>query len=262
MTGYELSRNWFDWCFDNPEKISPNHTAIYLFALEHQNRLGGKEKFGFPSQMTMEALGIKKHQTYIKYFNDLIEWGFINLIQKSTNQYSANIISINKSANTKNGKATCKALDKAFIKHVAKQTESNGQSTGQSNSSIDKQVNKEQVNKETINNSPYGDGRLHFLCVEFERANKGKYEPDFYKDFLEYWTAKIQKGAAIGKERWTDEKTFSLAQRLNTSFKLTWQNKNGVLPTPTVSVTPKTAAVLELTEEEKTEMRRLSGLID
>lgn len=148
MTGYELSRNWFDWCFDNPEKISPNHTAIYFFALEHQNRLGGKEKFGFPSQMTMEALGIKKHQTYIKYFNDLIEWGFIKLIQKSTNQYSANIISINKTANTKNGKATGKALDKAFIKHVAKQTESNGQSTGQSNSSIDKQETIEQVNKE------------------------------------------------------------------------------------------------------------------
>lgn len=137
MNGYELSRTWFDWCFENPDKISPNHTAIYFFALEHQNRLGGKEKFGFPSQMTMEALGIKKHQTYIKYFNDLVDWKFINLIQKSTNQYSANIISINKNANTKNGKA----LDKAFIKHMAKQTENNGQS----NSSIDKQETKEQV---------------------------------------------------------------------------------------------------------------------
>lgn len=130
MNSYELSRNWFDWCFENPEKINPNHTAIYFFALEHQNRLGGKEKFGFPSQMAMEAIGIKKHQTYIKYFNELIEFGFIKLIEKSKNQYSANIISISQ-AMTKKGKA----LDKAFIKHVAKQTESNGQS----NSSIDKQ---------------------------------------------------------------------------------------------------------------------------
>ena len=141
MNSYELSRNWFDWCFENPEKISPNHTAIYFFALEHQNRLGGKDKFGFPSQMAMEALGIKKHQTYIKYFNELIEFGFIKLIEKSKNQYSANIISISQ-AMPKKGKA----LDKALIKHGAKQTETNGQS----NSSIDKQGTIEQ---ETINNN-------------------------------------------------------------------------------------------------------------
>jgi hypothetical protein len=134
MNGYDLSRTWFDFCFDNPEKINPNHTAIYFFAIEHCNRLGWKKKFGFPSQMTMDALGIKKHQTYIKYFNDLVDWKFFQLIQKSKNQYSANIISI-MSAMPKNGEA----LDKAIIKHAAKQTESNGQS----NSTIVKPVNKE-----------------------------------------------------------------------------------------------------------------------
>jgi len=30
ITGYELSRNWFDWCYGNPEKISPTHTAMYF----------------------------------------------------------------------------------------------------------------------------------------------------------------------------------------------------------------------------------------
>lgn len=140
-SGYEFSRAWFDFCFENPEKISPNHTAIYFFAIEHCNRLGWKEKFGFPTQMTMDAIGIKKHQTYIRYFNDLVEWGFIKLIQKSSNQYSANIISL-KCAMPKKGKA----LDKAFITHAAKQTEPTGQSIGQSNSSIDKQ--------QTTNNKP------------------------------------------------------------------------------------------------------------
>lgn len=143
MNSYDLSRNFWNWAFENPEIITPNHAAIYFFALEHCNRLGGKEKFGFPSLMTMEAIGIKKHQTYIKYFNDLVELGFFKLIQKSQNQYSANIISIN-IAMPKKGKA----LDKAFIKHKAKQTETNGQSKDY----IDKQVNKEtnkQVNKET-----------------------------------------------------------------------------------------------------------------
>ncbi len=141
MNSYDLSRNFWNWAFDNPELISPNHAAIYFFAIEHCNRLGWKKKFGFPSQMTMDAIGIKKHQTYIKYFNELVEYGFFEMIQKSKNQYSSNIISL-MYAMPKKGKA----LDKAIIKHGAKQTQSNGQS----NSSVDKQVNQETINQETI----------------------------------------------------------------------------------------------------------------
>jgi len=133
---------WFDWSFKNPEKVSPNHSAIYFFAIEHCNRLGWKEKFGFPTQMAMEAIGIKKCSTYIRYFNDLVEWGFFILIQKSHNQYSSNIISLASSLKTampKNGEA----LGKAIGKHAAKQMESIGQSTGKSNSTINKQVTNE-----------------------------------------------------------------------------------------------------------------------
>jgi len=129
---------WFDFCFENPEKISPNHSAIYFFAIEHCNRLGWKEKFGFPSQMVCDAIGIRKTQTFIKYFNDLVEWKFFKLIQKSRNQYSANIISLI-SAKPKNGSA----LGKAIVKHGLKQTES----IRQSNSPINKQETKEQETK-------------------------------------------------------------------------------------------------------------------
>lgn len=139
MTSYELSRNYFDWCFENPEKISPNHTAIYFFAIEHCNRLGWRDKFGFPTQMAMDAIGIKKHQTYTRYLSELVEWGFINMVQKSTNQYSANIISLI-SAKPKNGKA----LDKAIVKHRAKQS----QTTGRGNSTVDKPI----TNKPITNN--------------------------------------------------------------------------------------------------------------
>ena len=133
MTSYQLSRNYFDWCFENPEKITPNHTAIYFFAVEHCNRLGWKEKFGLPSQMVMDAIGIKNWRTYIKAFNDLTEWGFFELIEKSKNQYSSNIIAI-----VKNTKATTKALDKAIQKHIQKQ--------GQSIVSIDKPINNITIN--------------------------------------------------------------------------------------------------------------------
>lgn len=125
MNSYELSKGFFDWCYENPEKISPNHAAIYFFAIDHCNRLGWKEKFGFPTQMTMDAIGIKKHHTYSRYFNDLVEWGFFKLVQKSSNQYSSNIISL-KSAMPKNGKA----LSKANKKHAAKQPESTGHGSG------------------------------------------------------------------------------------------------------------------------------------
>lgn len=148
LTGYEFSRAWFDWSFENPELVSPNHVAIFFFAIEHCNRLGWKEKFGFPTQMAKDAVGIKKHQTYIKYFNDLVDWGFFLLVQKSANQYSANIISLGIGMPKKG-----RALSKATVKHGAKQTgsiykngQSNGQSTGQSNSPIDKLL--------TINQEP------------------------------------------------------------------------------------------------------------
>lgn len=144
LNSYELSRNFFDWCFENPEKVSPSHTAIYFFAIEHCNRMGWKSKFGFPTQMVMDAIGIKKHETYIRYFNDLIEWGFLILVQKSTNQYSANIISIN-NAMPKNGKALEKATRNHAGKQTRKQPESIGESNGESNRSILKQENKETI---------------------------------------------------------------------------------------------------------------------
>ena len=132
MNSYELSRKWFNYSFDNPEKIRPIHSAIYFFAIEHCNRLGWKKKFGFPSQMVMEAVGIKNWRTYSKVLNELVDFGFIKMIEISKNQYSSNIIAI-----VKNTKAPTKALDKALQKHSTKQ--------GQSTVSIDKQLNKEQI---------------------------------------------------------------------------------------------------------------------
>lgn len=144
MKGYDLSRKWFNFCFENPELIKPIHSAIFFFACEHCNRLGGKEKFGFPSQMTMEAIGVKKYQTYGRALNDLVDWGFILMVERSKNQYSANIISL--CAVPKNGIARGKALDKAMIKHGSKQ----GQSTGQSKDSIDKPLTNKPINQEPI----------------------------------------------------------------------------------------------------------------
>lgn len=149
INGYDLSRSWFNFCFENPDKVKPNHTAIFFFAIEHCNRLGWKIKFGFPTTMVMEATGIKSYNTYIKCFNEIVGFGFFRLIEKSKNQYSSNIIAL-----SKNDKAHNEALDKALINHNTKQIVKQQESTVQSNDSINKQLttNKEQrtTNKEQL----------------------------------------------------------------------------------------------------------------
>ena len=142
MNSYELSRNFINFAFENPDKIKPNHYAIYFFAIEHCNRLGWKKKYGLPTTMAMEAIGIKSYNTYINALNDLVEWGFIQLIEKSKNQYSSNIIALSNF-----NKALNKALDKALIKHDTKHC----RSTEQSIDSINKQETR---NKETNKHIP------------------------------------------------------------------------------------------------------------
>jgi hypothetical protein len=146
MNSYELSRSFTDWSFENPEKIKPIHYAIYFFAIEHCNRLGWKSKFGLPSQMVMESIGVKNWRTYSSGLNDLVEWGFISMVEVSKNQYSSNIISL--SATVKNTKADTKALDKALSKHSQKQHTKQSQSIV----SIDKQLNNLTKNNLTKNN--------------------------------------------------------------------------------------------------------------
>ncbi|CAM4170537.1 hypothetical protein [Gillisia hiemivivida] len=145
MTGYEFSRTWFDFSFANTHKIKPNHTAIYFFAIERCNRLGWKEEFGFPTDLAMEALGIKNYKTYICALQDLADWGFIKWIQKSKNQYTANIIAL-----VKNDKPVLKALDKAMSSHYIKQVHG----TCQGIASIDKQANNKTINLETLEKKP------------------------------------------------------------------------------------------------------------
>jgi hypothetical protein len=151
MNSYELSRKWFDWCFENPEKISPNHSALYFFAIEHCNRLGWRNKFGFPTEMAKDAIGIKSYNTYIKTLNDLVNWGFIEMIERSKNQYSSNIIALSNFD---------KALDKALDKAIAKATQKQGESNSESISSIDKPITNNLITieplKEISKNETFG----------------------------------------------------------------------------------------------------------
>ena len=142
MNSYELSRVFFNFSFENPERINPNHIALYFFCIEHCNRLGWKDKFGLPTTMAKEAIGIRSYNTYIKTLHELVDFGFIKMIEKSKNQYSSNIIAL-----SKNDKTLDNALDKAFIKHASKQSES----TQQSIDSIDKPITNKQITNKQLN---------------------------------------------------------------------------------------------------------------
>jgi hypothetical protein len=116
MDYFKVMRTFWDFAFENPEKIKPNHIAIFAFAVEHCNRLGWKEKFGFPTSMAMEATGIKSYSVYKKNLDDLINYGLIDIVEWSKNQWSSNIIALKENYKA-NDEANYKALDTAFAKH-------------------------------------------------------------------------------------------------------------------------------------------------
>lgn len=185
MNGYELSRIWFDWCFENPEKITPNHSALYFFAIEHCNRLGWRKKFGFPTEMAKDAIGIKSYKTYINTLNDLVDFGFIEMVEKSKNQYSANIIAL-----VNFTEALDKALDKAITKHVSKQV----QSTCQSIDSINKPltINQETIKPLTKNDLIFSELIISESWISIVSQNsQSKFTPSEVKKFLEKYNTTI-----------------------------------------------------------------------
>lgn len=92
---FNLSRKWFDFQSDNPEVSTTNHCALFFYIIDLWNRLGDTNKFGLPTLETMKNTGIKNRKTYFKCFEDLVRWGFIKIIQRSSNQYKSTVISIN-----------------------------------------------------------------------------------------------------------------------------------------------------------------------
>ncbi len=186
MNGYNLSRDWYSFKFENIGKVKAIHSDMYFYIIDLWNRLGQKENIGLPTSVTMECLGIGSYNTYKKTLQDLIDFGFIKLIQESKNQYSSKIIAISKI-----DKATDKALDKATIKATDKALD-------KATDTIDKQVNKgtkEQINNITISNDY--ENELQILLMVFNETFKTNYTSiDSLKNNYHHWR-KIYEPAQI-----------------------------------------------------------------
>lgn len=223
LSGYELSRAFFDWCFENPELVNPNHIALYFFIVEHCNRLGWKNKFGLPSSMAKDAIGIKNYRTYTKTLYDLVGWGFIKIIQESKNQYTSCIVAI-----VKNTKAHTKAYDKALHKHIQKQVHGIV--------SIDKPINQEPLNQVTathplqvlISQDYPNVSKLKSQLTEKQAETlQSKFKPAEIKDILD----SMENKADLTKK-------YSSVNLTIQSWMKFRENKNGNVPQPANTYIP------------------------
>lgn len=141
LKGYDLSRAWFDYAFDNPGKVKPAHTALFFYIVDLWNRLGKKDSFGLPTSVTMEATGVGNYKTYIRALTDIVAFGFINIESRSKNQHTSNVIAL-----VKNTKASPKQVQSKHLSTAITTDQSNYQTTAR----IDKQQTIEPI---TSNNS-------------------------------------------------------------------------------------------------------------
>lgn len=95
LNGYDLSKNWFLFVKQNPDLINVHHSAMYFYLIELCNSLNWQIKMALPREQTKIMIAIKSNRTYTNTFEDLVDWGFIKIVQRSKNQHQANVISLN-----------------------------------------------------------------------------------------------------------------------------------------------------------------------
>lgn len=142
-TGYTLSRQWHDFAFEHQGKVRPSHAALYFWLIELNNSLGWIEVFGVPTLHSMAAIGVSSYKTYKKAFDDLVAWGFVEVLEKSKNQSTTNLVTL-KNAIVINTKALDAALvnnAKASPQQISKQVHSTAHINKQGNNKTKKPIN-------------------------------------------------------------------------------------------------------------------------
>lgn len=117
MNGYDLTREWYEYASENPNTIRPTHSHMYFYLIYLWNKLRQKDNFGLPTQFTMEALDIKSYKTYKNTLDDLVSWGFVDIVVDSKNQHQSKRIAL-----VKNTKATLENEDVALVNNTKADT--------------------------------------------------------------------------------------------------------------------------------------------
>lgn len=173
MNGYQLTRRWFNFAFEKTE-AKTQHTAIYCWLVELNNRLGWKDEFTINTHFTMEGLSIGNKNTYLAALADLEKWGFIKTLRPSINQNYGRVITLRcGDLVTPCTTAVPTAMDKAVIQ------ESDDNDEG--GVPIDKQVNQETI--KPLNNQPH-----------VAKSSKRKFVPPTFEEVEAYF---IEQGASL-----------------------------------------------------------------
>lgn len=193
MNGYELTRRWFDFAFENKD-AKVQHTALFHWIVELNNRLGWKEEFGLSTNSTMEGLSIGNKSTYLSTLNDLQTWGFIKIVKPSKNQYQSCIITI---CRYEKATALHTALDTALSQHDTRQSNSIDTSTVP----IDKQINIETI-KQLYADKFISVAQLKKLSEElalfYSEITEGEKIP--FESFWDLYPIKVAKQKC--KDKW------------------------------------------------------------
>lgn len=115
MSGYELSRQWFDFAYENPDKVTSAQTALYMWLIEANNRKGFSEKFVFNTSDACSCTGIKDRKTIWKAMEELVANGFVTVVNKAKNQNQVSVLSI-----VYNKVKTDGALDTSMVNEKAR----------------------------------------------------------------------------------------------------------------------------------------------
>lgn len=178
--GYVLTSKWFNFAAENSKRVECKHTATYLYIVEQFNKRNWVEVIGLPTDFTMTVLNIGSYKTYKKVIEDLIEFGFIKIVEKAKNQNTSNKIAL-----VKNTKADTKAIPK----HIPKQVESDYHST----SSIDKLLNIETI-KLINNNAALIDNNLSkWIKQEIENSMPENEKATAFELFWSKYPKKVAK---------------------------------------------------------------------
>jgi hypothetical protein len=94
VNAFDLSRKWFEFARENYGIVNPNHAALYFHIIDLCNELRWPESVGLPNYHAMASIGIKNYKTYKKALDDLVEFGFIKMVKKSTNQHTSNVVAL------------------------------------------------------------------------------------------------------------------------------------------------------------------------
>ena len=94
MNVFGMSKIFFKFVSENRKNVTTAHISLYFYCINLCNTNLWKKEFGLPTDRTMDGICVGSYKCYIKSLRDLHDWGFLEIVCTSKNQYTANIISL------------------------------------------------------------------------------------------------------------------------------------------------------------------------